>query len=198
MRIAVYLAHPRADSFNRALFDAVVDELRTRAVEVVPHDLYAEGFDPMSAAAETDTVHGTRSGDELVRQHQSELADLDAVIFVHPNWWGMPPAILTGWVQRVLTPAVAYQLDDASGRPIGLLRLRRALVLNTSDTTIERERDVFGDPLQQIWAACVLPYAGVHDIRRTVFRMVTDSADDARAAWLREARQLAAALVTDV
>ncbi|MGW2271619.1 NAD(P)H-dependent oxidoreductase, partial [Streptomyces yangpuensis] len=28
-------------------------------------------------------------------------------MFVHPNWWGMPPAVLTGWVQRVLVPGVA-------------------------------------------------------------------------------------------
>ncbi|WP_245746517.1 NAD(P)H-dependent oxidoreductase [Nocardia altamirensis] len=120
-----------------------------------------------------------------------------ASAFVHPNWWGMPPAILVGWVQRVLTPAVAYKLDEASGEPAGLLRVRRALVLNTSDTTVERERDVFGDPLAQIWAACVLPYVGVEDIRRKVFRMVTNSTADQRETWLKEARELAAALVID-
>ncbi|WP_433662110.1 NAD(P)H-dependent oxidoreductase [Nocardia sp. CA-128927] len=194
MRIAVYLAHPGADSFNKALFDAVIDELRSRAVEVVPHDLYAEGFDPMLAATETETVDTPQPGDDLVRHHQAELTELDALIFVHPNWWGMPPAIMAGWVQRVLTPAAAYKLADAAGEPIGLLRARRALVLNTSDTTEDRERDVFGDPLHQIWSACVLPYIGVDDLRRKVFRTVTDSTAEMRASWLREARVLAAAL----
>ncbi|MFE9574853.1 NAD(P)H-dependent oxidoreductase [Nocardia sp. NPDC006044] len=197
MRIAVYLAHPRPDSFNRALFDAVVDELRGQAVEVVPHDLYAEGFDPSLAAAETETVGGTQTDSVQVRGYQNELAELDALIFVHPNWWGMPPAILTGWVQRVLTSAVAYKLTEASGAPTGLLRAKRALVLNTSDTTEDRERDVFGDPLQQIWAACVLPYIGIEDVRRRVFRTVTDSTDRQRAAWLAEARAMAAALAAD-
>lgn len=198
MRIAVYLAHPGAGSFNRAIFDAVVDELRGRAIEVVSHDLYAEGFDPTLTATETETVDGTRTGNAQVRRYQDELAELDALIFVHPNWWGMPPAILTGWVQRVLTPAVAYKLADAAGAPIGLLRAKRALVLNTSDTTEDRERDVFGDPLRQIWAACVLPYIGVDDVRRKVFRTVTDSPEELRATWLREARDLAAALAADV
>ncbi|PXX61551.1 putative NADPH-quinone reductase [Nocardia tenerifensis] len=197
MRIAVYLAHPRPGSFNGALFGAVVDELRTHAVEVLAHDLYAEGFDPMLGAAETETVDSTRAGDDLIRRYQDELSELDAMIFVHPNWWGMPPAILTGWVQRVLTPAVAYKLNDAAGEPIPLLRAERALVLNTSDTTADRERDVFGDPLGQIWASCVLPYIGVKDMRRKVFRTVTDSSEQTRAAWLREARALAAALATD-
>ncbi|WP_246644554.1 NAD(P)H-dependent oxidoreductase [Nonomuraea ceibae] len=196
MRIGVYLAHPRPDSFNGALFDAVVDELRGRGADVRAHDLYAEGFAPALAAAETETVtDGAPSADDLVQAHRTEVAELDAVVFVHPNWWGMPPAILAGWVQRVLVPGVAYKLGTADGEPAGLLKAGRALVLNTSDTPADRERDEFGDPLERIWAACVLPYVGVVDVRRKVFRTVTGSDGPQRDAWLREARELAAALL---
>ncbi|GAA3205987.1 NAD(P)H-dependent oxidoreductase [Nonomuraea roseoviolacea subsp. carminata] len=196
MRIGVYLAHPGPDSFNRALFDAVVDELRGRDVDVRAHDLYAEGFDPALSAAETETVDEVApSADDLVQAHRSEVAELDALVFVHPNWWGMPPAILAGWVQRVLVPGVAYKLGTAEGEPAGLLKAGRALVLNTSDTPADREREEFGDPLQRIWSACVLPYVGVTDLRRVVFRTVTNSDEPQRAGWLREARELAAALL---
>ncbi|RBQ14651.1 flavodoxin family protein [Spongiactinospora rosea] len=196
MRIGVYLAHPRPGSFNGALFDAVVDELRGLGADVRAHDLYAEGFDPALAAAETETVaDGGPSVDDLVQAHRAEVAELDALVFVHPNWWGMPPAMLAGWVQRVLVPGVAYKLGTADGEPAGLLKAGRALVLNTSDTPAERERDEFGDPLQRIWSACVLPYVGAVDVRRTVFRTVTGSGEAQRAAWLREARELAAALL---
>ncbi|MFG2986543.1 hypothetical protein ACGFYQ_35770 [Streptomyces sp. NPDC048258] len=68
-------------------------------------------------------------------------------------------------------------------------------MLNTSDTPADREENEFGDPLQRIWAACVLPYVGVTDVRRVVFRTVTDSADEERAAWLEHARRQAAALL---
>ncbi|MFF5204727.1 NAD(P)H-dependent oxidoreductase [Streptosporangium sp. NPDC000396] len=196
MRIAVYLAHPRPNSFNHALFGAVVDELRSRGCDVVPHDLYAEGFDPALSATETETVQDAQAAAEAqVELHREEVTGLDAMIFIHPNWWGMPPAVLAGWVQRVLVPGVAYKLGTADGAPVGLLKAGRALVLNTSDTPEERERDEFGDPLQRIWAACVLPYIGVTDVRRVVFRTVTDSTDEERAAWLRQAREQAASLI---
>lgn len=195
-RIGVYLAHPRPGSFNHAVFEAVVDELRGRGCEVLAHDLCAEGFPPVLTAEETGTVAAAAgTGDARLALHRAEVATLDALVLVHPNWWGMPPAVLTGWVQRVLVPGVAYKLGTADGEPAGLLRAGRALVLNTSDTPQERERDEFGDPLERIWAACVLPYVGVTDVRRIVFRTVTDSADAVRAQWLRQARQEAAALI---
>ncbi|MFF9090224.1 NAD(P)H-dependent oxidoreductase [Streptomyces sp. NPDC014991] len=196
MRIGVYLAHPRPGSFNHAVFDAVVRELGDRGCDVLAHDLCAEGFAPALTADETGTVRSaTPARDAQVELHRSEVATLDALVLVHPNWWGMPPAVLTGWVQRVLAPGVAYKLGTADGEPAGLLRAGRALVLNTSDTPADREESEFGDPLQKIWAACVLPYVGVADVRRVVFRTVTDSADETRASWLRQARREAAALL---
>ncbi|MEW2631397.1 NAD(P)H-dependent oxidoreductase [Streptomyces sp. NPDC048389] len=196
MRIGVYVAHPRHGSFNHALFDAVVDELRQRGCEVFAHDLCAEGFSPVLTAEETETVQAAeRSDDAQLALHRGEVATLDGLVFVHPNWWGMPPAVLAGWVQRVFAPGVAYKLGTADGEPVGLLRAGRALVLNTSDTPAEREHGEFGDPLQRIWAACVLPYVGIADVRRVVFRTVGDSTAEQRADWLRRAREQAAALL---
>lgn len=196
MRIGVYLAHPRPGSFNHAVFDAVLDELDGRGADVVAHDLYAEGFSPVLTADETETVQAAEATlDPQLAVHRAEVATFDAVVFVHPNWWGMPPAVLTGWAQRVLVPGVAYKLGSAEGEPVGLLRAGRALVLNTSDTPAEREHSEFGDPLERIWSACVLPYVGVDDVRRVVFRTVTDSTDEQRADWLLAARREAAALL---
>ncbi|WP_405021078.1 NAD(P)H-dependent oxidoreductase [Kitasatospora sp. NBC_00070] len=196
MRIGVYLAHPRPGSFNHAVYGAVVGELRQRGAEVVAHDLYGEGFGPLLSAEETGTVGAADAAqDPQVALHRAEVGTLDALVFVHPNWWGMPPAVLTGWVQRVLAPGVAYKLGTAEGEPAGLLKAGRALVLNTSDTPAERERDEFGDPLERIWAACVLPYVGVGEVRRVVLRTVGDSTAAERAAWLADVRREAAALL---
>lgn len=197
-RTGVYLAHPRPGSFNHAVFDTVVRHLRDLGGEVLAHDLCAEGFAPGLSADETETVQAaTGTLDPQVALHRAEVATLDALVFVHPNWWGMPPAVLAGWVQRVLVPGVAYKLGAAEGEPEGLLKAGRALVLNTSDTPADREETEFGDPLHRIWSACVLPYVGVTDVRRVVFRTVTDSSDETRASWLEQARHHAAALLAD-
>ncbi|MEW2218424.1 NAD(P)H-dependent oxidoreductase [Streptomyces sp. NPDC006990] len=129
----------------------------------------------LGAAADADG-----DADPVLERHRARVAEADALVCVHPNWWGMPPAVLTGWVQRVPVPGVAYKLTAADSEPAGL-SADRALVLNTSDTPAEREEREFDDPLGNTWGACVLPYTGITDVRRAVFRTVTD-ADPARRA----------------
>ena len=68
----------------------------------------------------------------LVAAHCEDLAIAEGLVIIHPNWWGGPPAILKGWVDRVMRAGLAYQLS-AEGVPKGLLQASRALVLNTSE-----------------------------------------------------------------
>ena len=52
-----------------------------------------------------------------------------------------PPAILKGWIDRVMRPGVAYEfLEGGSGKgvPNGLLKAKAALVFNTSNTPEDR------------------------------------------------------------
>jgi len=75
--------------------------------------------------------------DDVIQNHCREIATAEGIIIIHPNWWGMPPAILKGWVDRVMRPGVAYEfLEGDSGErvPRGLMQARRAVVFNTSNT----------------------------------------------------------------
>lgn len=196
MKILSLIAHPRSDSFCHALSERARSALDAAGHRIDHHDLYAEGFDPCLAADEAYTVGDTpeialsRATDPVVARHRAEIAAADGLLVVHPNWWGKPPAILAGWLDRVLVPGVAYRLADASGLPQGLLSVRRALILNTSDTPAERERADMGDPLDLIWRNCVLPFCGVAACERRVFRPVAGSSDAERAEWLDETEAL--------
>lgn len=191
MRILMLLAHPDPASFNHAIARAVADALEVRGHHVALRDLYGEGFDALLPASEFARAALL---DAAIESHCAELAEAEGIVVVHPNWWGMPPAALVGWVDRVVRPGVAYEFvagDSGEGVPVGLLRARTALVLNTSNTFPERERDVFGDPLDRIWRHCVFGLCGLLDVRRRTFSVVVTSTAEERAAWLAEAARLA-------
>ncbi len=190
MNVSIILGHPRPDSLNHALAAAAAEAAGAAGHRVRLHDLQAEGFDPVLPPGEEPEGAPLPSG---VALHCREIAEADGIVIVHPNWWGMPPAILAGWVDRVLRPGVAYRFlegDAGEGTPVGLLRARAALVLNTSNTLAGREASVFGDPLERIWRDCVFGLCGVERVERRTFGVVVTSGPELRRAWLDEVRSL--------
>jgi putative NADPH-quinone reductase len=186
MRISVILAHPNPESFNHAIAQTAVDAIKANGHRVFFHDLYQEKFDPRLTLEELakDAILPA-----AIRKHCDEIVSADGIVIVHPNWWGQPPAILKGWVDRVIRPGVAYEFtegDSGEGIPAGLLKARAALILNTSNTESEREKDVFGDPLETIWKNCIFGLCGVANFHRRMFNVVVTSTEDQRRDWLND------------
>jgi putative NADPH-quinone reductase len=191
MNLSVILAHPNPGSFNHAIAETAVAELRRRGHVVSFHDLCQEGFDPVLPATELSPEAVLPPA---VAAHCDEIAAAGGIVIVHPNWWGQPPAILKGWVDRVLRPGVAYRFlegDKGAGIPVGLLKARAAIVFNTSNTPREREEAVFGDPLDDLWKKCVFDLCGVKTVHRETFGMVITSTREQRAEWLARVREVA-------
>jgi len=187
---SLILAHPDPNSFNHAIARTARERLERNGHEVRFHDLYAEGFDPLLPASEIPSQ--ARLPEEIAR-HCREIAEAEGIVIVHPNWWGQPPAILKGWIDRVIRPGVAYRFlegDSGEGVPLGLLRAQTALVFNTANTSEERESRVFHDPLETLWRNCILRLCGVSDVRRAMFRVVVTSDPAQRKAWLRQVVEL--------
>ena len=189
MRVLVILAHPRSNSFNHAIGEAAVHVLEAEGHQVAFHDLYAEGFDPILGWKE---IPKGSQIDGTIAMHCRDLVEAEGIIVVHPNWWGMPPAMLKGWVDRVIRPGVAYEFlegDSGDGVPRGLLQARIALVFNTSNTPLQREQEAFGDPLQTLWKNCIFGLCGVGDFRRKSYGVVVTSTEEQRQAWLDDVRE---------
>jgi NAD(P)H dehydrogenase (quinone) len=190
MHILIVLAHPNPKSFNHAIARTAAESLRGNNHTVVLHDLYAEGFNP---ALPDDEIMRLADLPPELRQQCDELASADGLIFVHPNWWGMPPAILKGWIDRVMRPDVAYRFlegDSGEGIPQGLLKAQSALVFNTSNTSAKRELSIFGDPLDNLWKKCILNFCGIKHIQRRNFSILITSTSGQRALWLEDISRL--------
>jgi putative NADPH-quinone reductase len=190
MNILIILGHPDNTSFNHAIADTCRNRLVENGHSVLFHDLYREGFNPI-----TDVNEIPKQGkiDNLIKTHCDNLKDSDGIVIIHPNWWGQPPAILKGWIDRVFRPGVAYEFeegDSGEGLPIGLLKAKIGLVFNTSNTNEERENNIFKDPLETIWKNCIFSFCGVKQFDRRMFRIVVTSDLNQRQIWLNEAKSM--------
>jgi putative NADPH-quinone reductase len=192
MNISIILAHPNPESFNHAIANTAAETLRQNGHQVILHDLCQEQFPPLLPAAELQTKAKL---DPVIAGHCREITRADGIIIVHPNWWGMPPAILKGWIDRVLRMGIAYRFvanDKGEGVAQGLLRAGTAVVFNTANTPDDREKELFGDPLETLWKKCVFDLCGVKNVQRRNFTVVITSTPEQRAGWLEEVRQIVA------
>jgi putative NADPH-quinone reductase len=184
MVISVILAHPDPESFNHAIAKAAVEAIKSNGHKVFFHDLYQEKFDPL---LQTPEIAKDTKLPAKIKKHCAEIAAADGIVIVHPNWWGQPPAILKGWVDRIIRPGVAYEFleeDSGEGIPRGLLKAKAALVFNTSNTKSQREKNIFGDPLETIWKNCVFGLCGVTIFHRRMFNVIITSSEAQREKWL--------------
>ncbi len=179
MRILELLCNPRLRSFNHAIAARARERLDEAGHEVFFHDLYEEGFDPVLDAAEL--ARGF-SLDSLVQAHCRQLAEADGLVVVHPLWWCGPPALLKGWMDRVLRQGVAYDLEggefsEKDWKP--LLSGKRGLALITSDEdSPEAELEA-----RSIWGRSVLGKCGMDSECGLFGGLRTRSAAE-KTAWM--------------
>ena len=190
MNILVVLGHPKEGSFNHAIADITVKTLKRSGHKVIFHDLYAEKFDPVLKFEEIPSDGKVNAN---IKKYCEDLASAEGIVVIHPNWWGQPPAILKGWVDRVLRTGVAYDFqegDSGEGIPIGLLKAEKAVLFNTSNTMGERELNHFGDPLERLWKTCIFDLCGVKNVFRKTFSPIVTSTMAQRETWLQEAAEI--------
>ncbi|MDA0563654.1 NAD(P)H-dependent oxidoreductase [Streptomonospora sp. S1-112] len=143
MKILWVFAHPERRSLNGSLMEAGLAELAERGHDVRVSDLYAMGWKPVVDAADfpgagagagTGTDACSAEGDRLVvgeaqergyrerrlspdvLAEQEKIDWADAIVLHFPLWWFGPPAILKGWLDRVLVQGFAFGLKDDQGR----------------------------------------------------------------------------------
>lgn len=166
MRALILLAHPEPRSFNAHLAVQAAEQLRHDQVQVDVVDLYAEGFDPLEAAwhhrqrlqpDRFDAQREQRYSAELdqlpadVQRHLQLLRAADLVILQFPLWWFATPAILKGWLDRVLVYGPMY--NSRQRHEHGVMQGKRALLSVTTGSSARacavdgRE----GDPRLLLW-----------------------------------------------
>jgi len=132
VRALVLVAHPCADGFARAAAARAVAGLERAGHDVDVIDLYASGFRAaMSreerAAYETDEP----IVDAQVADHVARLQRAEWLVFVYPTWWSGLPAILKGWLDRVLVPGVGFVFNARGKVRPGLTHVRRIVGIST-------------------------------------------------------------------
>lgn len=185
-RVLVILGHPRADSFCGAMAEAYASgareaghEVRLLAVGALTFDgILRHGFGP-EQPLEPDLA--AAQGDISWAQH---------LVFVYPIWWGAMPALLKGFIDRVLLPGFAFRYREGSHLWDRLLTGRSAHLLVTMDSPPWYYSLFSRAPGHNQMKRSILGFCGVAPVGISGFGPVRSSSRQKREGWLGQAKAL--------
>jgi putative NADPH-quinone reductase/1,4-dihydroxy-2-naphthoate octaprenyltransferase len=184
LKVLLVLGHPRRDSLCGGLADAFAGGARQAGVDLRRLDLCELQFNP-------NVIAGSPRNQPLepaVRQAVDLVRWADHLVFVFPTWWGTMPALMKGFLDRVLMPGFAFEEHEEGGGWDKLLTGKSAHLLTTMDTPTWVYRWIYKAPGLNSLARATFGFCGIEPVRTTIFGVVKDSDQATRARWLQEAR----------
>ena len=186
-RVAVIVGHPAADSWCGALADSYAVAARAGGHEVRMVHLAQLDFDP--------SLHeGYRQIQALepdLLAAQATVAWAEHVMIAYPIWWGSVPALLKGFLDRILLPGFAFKYRPGKAFPEQLLRGRSAQLLVSMDTPPWYFRWVYRMPGIVQLKKTTLEFCGIAPVKVAAFGPLIASSSAQRASWLVKAARLA-------
>lgn len=134
MKHLVVYAHPKSESFNRAILETTTTVLKKNGHEVIVRDLYSLNFQPVLKPEDTAAMR-TGHTPQDIKTEQEFITQADAITFIYPIWWTGLPAILKGYVDRVYSYGFAYSAGEEG--IIKMLTGKQGFIINTHGTPQE-------------------------------------------------------------
>ena len=121
----IVYGHYDDNSFNAAIKNTFIASAIKAGHKIDLVDLYKDNFNPVFA--------GEEPGDDVL-DHRKRIEDCDTIVLIAPIWNFRMPAILEGWIDKVLAPPWAFsfkQLVGNYGYPQGHLKDKKAIIFCT-------------------------------------------------------------------
>lgn len=182
-RILVILGHPRTTSFGGALAEAYIDGAKAAGAEVRYTRLADLRFNPVRGA-EGKTL------EKDLKKAQQDITWAQHIVFAYPGWWSSMPALLKGFLDRVLTAGFAFKFHKEHYWWDRLLTGRTARLLVTVDSPVILHYLYFWAPGHTMMKRGILGFCGIRPVKASTFGAVVDSTDAQRTAWIEKARLL--------
>lgn len=177
MKFLIVDSHPYSESFNRQLTRKIEEAVKEKhQVEVV--NLVDDKFNPVMEAADLRLFSSGKSADPKVADYQQKIDEADCLVFAFPIWWSTMPAVLKGFLDKVLLYGYAYTYGE-NGMLEGLLS-KQAVVITTMETPNSMFDEIINNPVKNQFINATLGSCGVQTIRHFQIDQINSGTSDYR------------------
>uniref|UniRef100_A0A3P8UG67 Ribosyldihydronicotinamide dehydrogenase [quinone] n=1 Tax=Amphiprion percula TaxID=161767 RepID=A0A3P8UG67_AMPPE len=201
-KVLIVYAHQSPCSFSAGAKDAAVEVLKAKGCEVTVSDLYDMKFKATATAediiGEVKNAEHFRYAQETklaweegrlssdITEEQRKVTEADLIIFQFPMYWFSVPAIMKGWIDRVLTPGFAYSQEKRYSQ--GMFKDKKAMLSFTtgSHEPMFSANGIHGDINVSLWPLQngILHYCGFQVLAPQIFWAPSSQTPEARKSML--------------
>ncbi|OOF58517.1 NAD(P)H-dependent oxidoreductase [Rodentibacter myodis] len=188
MNHLIIFAHPNSKgSFGRAIADRVAKASQTLGVSTQFRDLYTLDFNPIISFEELQAANQGIIPEEVKYEHQL-IRQADLITLVYPLWWMGFPAILKGYLDRVLSHGFAYKTEN--GESVGLLQGKQMQQFITLGSNVDKYKEFGVDKsLDHCLINGLFNYCGILNVDYELFGDIHLIDDEARRKMIDLAEQ---------
>ena len=191
MNTLILYCHPWEGSYNFAILKSITKGLEKRKVSYEILDLVLDGFNPVMTEADLAEYRKGAFVDPKVGEYQEKLMRAVEIIIITPIWWGMPPAILKGFFDKVFLPHWAYETTDSGLLQGKLTHIKKATVISTMNSPQFYYNILLKSPLKNSMILGTLKSCGVQNIKWISFPNVLKQKQEIREKWLNKLERYA-------
>lgn len=163
MNTLVIYTHPNHNSLNHALLTAVEAALKAKVATYRIIDLYKENFNPVLVYNEDFRRRDMHKDPEMAKYREA-LLWADRIVMIYPIFWGRPPAMLLGFVDRLFASNFAYR-DSGGLLPEGLLKGKEVVVVSTMKGPTHYMRLLFRNAHQILMRRALFNFVGIKKVK---------------------------------
>lgn len=126
---------------------------------------------------------------DLVAAREAFIA-CDHVVFIFPLWCGDMPAILKGFIERILQPDLLVMQKSGGKASWKVFAGKSARVVMTMGMPGWFYRWYYGAHALKLLRRNILHFVGIKPVRATIYGMIEAAGDEKRKQWLREVEAL--------
>jgi putative NADPH-quinone reductase len=182
----VVLGHPASESFSDVLAQAYVRGLREGGTETEVLALRELDFDPHLRAG----FSGQQPLEPDLRSAQEKLQRARHVAWFFPTWWGAPPALVKGFIDRAFLPGFAFKNRPGNGLPETLLKGRSSRVVTTMDSPAYWYQLWHRASLHTSFVNATLRYVGFGPVKSTTVYRLRELSAEQRTRWVGRLEEL--------
>ncbi len=183
----IIYANPTTQSYNQSILNTLIQNFEKNRQNYQVIDLYRDKFNPVLSAADRIIFDDGKTTDQKVRDYQEVIKNSTELYFIFPIWWYDMPAILKGFMDKVLLNHFAYQ-ENTTGHLVGLLQNINQVDIITTSTATQEFIEKHGNFIRGIFIENILPDVGIPASRSEWihFGKVNLTTDDVRKKFLAD------------